>query len=523
MKRKTWKKHHKYIGILMLFFFSMFCISGILLNHRKCIEDFSVSRRFLPEKYQYKKWNNGLLRASIRYKSSVLIYGDNGIWETKDEGESFQDYNKGLPKSQDQRVIRKIIKNWQGELFAVGQWQLFHKKDSDEEWTPIPIPLDEDEKLCDIIEKGSDLYLLSRSHLFEASYPYTNFKIHPLPAPQNYEDKCSLFTLVWNLHSGQVWGLTGRLIVDVIGVVLLIICLTGFLFTLFRWIAKLKKRKSKRISKILNTNLQRHNFFGRKTLLLTLFITLTGWALRPPLLIPLAKISLPTPPLTTLKSDNPWKDKLRALRFDASLQEWIFSTSKGFFHTKDLHLAAESFSQEVPVSVMGINVWEKDPKNSERYIIASFSGIFYWSPRENKVWDYYTLEEVHHFSKNPFGQKPISGYSDDFCSSSHMDNPEICGLDVCRAMVVNYQLGSDELEQPKELSLLPMSLWHLALEVHTGRIYSFLGNMGALLFISIIGLFALWAIWSGKKVQIPLKRRSLFSKKKKKEESQEAS
>ena len=32
MKRKTWRKNHKWIGIIITFFLVMFCLSGIVLN-----------------------------------------------------------------------------------------------------------------------------------------------------------------------------------------------------------------------------------------------------------------------------------------------------------------------------------------------------------------------------------------------------------------------------------------------------------------------------------------------------------
>ena len=35
MKRKTWRKNHKWIGIIITFFLVMFCLSGIVLNHRQ--------------------------------------------------------------------------------------------------------------------------------------------------------------------------------------------------------------------------------------------------------------------------------------------------------------------------------------------------------------------------------------------------------------------------------------------------------------------------------------------------------
>ena len=47
---------------------------------------------------------------------------------------------------------------------------------------------------------------------------------------------------------------------------------------------------------------------------------------------------------------------------------------------------------------------------------------------------------------------------------------------------------------------LPMSLRNLSLEIHTGRIYTFLG-IGNVLYIFIIGLAILWCLWSGWKIR----------------------
>ena len=66
MKRITWKKHHKWFGIIFAFFMLMFCLSGIVLNHRELVADINVGRDYLPDDYKYKDWNLGLFRGSVR-------------------------------------------------------------------------------------------------------------------------------------------------------------------------------------------------------------------------------------------------------------------------------------------------------------------------------------------------------------------------------------------------------------------------------------------------------------------------
>ena len=44
MNKRKLIQHHKWFGLLISFFLLMFCISGILLNHRQLISDINVSR-----------------------------------------------------------------------------------------------------------------------------------------------------------------------------------------------------------------------------------------------------------------------------------------------------------------------------------------------------------------------------------------------------------------------------------------------------------------------------------------------
>jgi hypothetical protein len=55
MKRATWRKHHKWFGLLFAFFLLMFCLSGIVLNHRTWVSDINVSRKWLPASYRFNR------------------------------------------------------------------------------------------------------------------------------------------------------------------------------------------------------------------------------------------------------------------------------------------------------------------------------------------------------------------------------------------------------------------------------------------------------------------------------------
>ena len=42
MKKSTWKKHHKWFGLIFAFFIILFGASGIVLNHRQLFSDYQI-------------------------------------------------------------------------------------------------------------------------------------------------------------------------------------------------------------------------------------------------------------------------------------------------------------------------------------------------------------------------------------------------------------------------------------------------------------------------------------------------
>ena len=98
----------------MSFFMLMFCLSGILLNHRSLIKDVDVSRKYLPSRYEFKNWNGGLLRGTLALDDAILLYGNGGIWQTDSTASTFKDFNKGMPTGADCRQIRNVIRTDDG-------------------------------------------------------------------------------------------------------------------------------------------------------------------------------------------------------------------------------------------------------------------------------------------------------------------------------------------------------------------------------------------------------------------------
>lgn len=484
MTRKSWKKHHKWFGILFCLFLLLFCISGIVLNHRSAVSSLDISRKYLPSDFHYQNWNNGLLRGTVQLETSneadsILLYGNAGVFKANNSGEYFRDYNRGFEKGVDNRNIQGVVEVPNGTLFAASQFSLY--KAVAGRWEKVdkaPVT-----RLTDLIVSGDSLIVVGRSELYVSVPPYGSFTSLQLKAPEGYVQEVSLFRTIWLIHSGELFGIVGKILVDIIGIILIVISLTGVLYWLVpKYIKRLKhKKRSTDVSiKVLKGSLNWHDKLGKYTILLTLFVTITGWCLRPPLLLALVAMKVPPVPGSILSSNNPWHDKLRALRYDKQMKEWLLSSSEGFFSLQSLSDIPLKLENTPPVSVMGINVFRYESDTND-WLIGSFSGMYRWNRTSGAIFDYFTNEVPESMSSAPFGKRAISGYSDDFLTSP---------------LVVEYTKGTEVLPMPDSYCSLPISLWSIALEVHTGRIFTILGA-GTLVYTTFAGLIVLWILISG--------------------------
>ena len=479
MKRKTWIKHHKIFGLVLCFFLLMFCVSGIVLNHPKLFSSLDVSRKALPRNYEYRQWNGGLLRGTVAWHQKVLLYGYNGVWKTDSSGHKISDFNRGMPIGVDRRSIRRIVVMPQGTLFAASTYDLFRYRPH-RGWTVIPLPIDIDERLSDIANQRDTLLITGRSHIFYSLPPYRTFHRLTLPASPDNDGHVSLFRTVWWLHSGELFGLTGKLIVDGIALVLIFLSLTGIMY----WIVPRMTRH--RYAALMKWLFVWHNKVGRLTIVLTLFLCFTGWLLRPPAMLAIITGRVPAVPFSVMDSPNAWYDKLRSLRFDIQSGDWLLYSSDGFYRMATLTASPRKLTGTPPVSVMGLNVQQQQANGT--WLIGSFSGLYRWNRNTGQVNDWFGEDSSISQYGPPISNHPVSGFSNELCDG---------------ACVVDYRQGTPILPMPPTMKTLPMSLRNVCLEVHTGRIYTFFGRAG-ILYIFLIGLAIAWCLWTGWKLRRPL-------------------
>lgn len=513
---KIMKKLHKYIGLFLIPLFIWMGISGIILNHRKAFSTMDVSRKWLPEAYLYQNWNRGFFKGGLPLSpDSLLLYGNEGIW-LSDGKEKLWEYNDGLAKGADQQKIHRLVQAASGQVYAASSYTVYvlSGQNTHSLWHPVSLP-DHEGFITDMEVKGDTLVVLTRSVYMMAPVRKDDvgkspeFQVYQLPDSLGQERRRSLFRVIWDLHCGALWGITGRVVVDILAVLLSFISITGLLVW---WFPKQIRRK-KRLRKNTDLSICRfkwnfiwHDKVGYWLLIPLFMLIMTGAFLRPPLLILIAREKVSPPPLTVMNGDNSWHELLRSLRYDSEKQEWLLYTSEGFFSLKELgkgnsaDFIPNPLRNEPPVSVMGLNVWQQLDK--QKWLVGSFQGLYVWDRETGLSIDALTgLPPVP--SPIPVGKKQISGFL--------FFNPQ-------KTLVFDYNTGVEVIEPGQSFITMPehekyrsMSWWSIALEMHTGRMFTFLKDT-SILFPFFMGLLGLLVLYSGWKIS----RRSIFKSRNKK-------
>lgn len=487
------RKYHKWFSLVATLFILFFAVSGIILNHRKELSGVDVGRKWMPSVYEYRQWNLASVRGAIQTgNDSTLIYGNVGVWLTNNQYRNFTDWNQGFPEGVDNRKISSMALTADRQLFAGTFFGLFRRAKG--EWIKIQLPVP-DPRIVKVLAIGDSLWVMSRSQLFlsDGRSGYSQFREIRVPKGENDDGKVGLFRTLWVIHSGEIYGLTGKLIVDAVGIVFIVLCITGLLyFFLPKYLRRTNRIESKpRIKRWITGSLKWHNILGSWAIVILLLNTATGMFLRPPLLIPIASERVGKIPYTELDDPNLWFDRFRDLIWDSTLNRFLVVTSEGIFYTEDgFGSDLQYYSVQPPVSVMGINVFR--PVASGKYLVGSFSGLFEWEPGKGTITDAITgipYLETGNFGP-PFGSVSVAG---------------MIGMDTTTSVVFDYANGAFALTGKNPLPPMPdnilnaspMSLWSACLEIHTGRIFEPVLGIFYILIVPVIGLATLFILVSG--------------------------
>lgn len=446
----------------------------------------------MPSCYHIDNWNQGVIKGTLKIGNDIIAYGQTGVWKTDANLQHWSDFNNGIAEGIDNRKVSNVVRSSDGTLWCAALYDAYRYDNASARWQPLTLPGNE-ERISDITLRGDTVVVLTRSTIYEGTAPHYTFAERPLSTPPGYENKVTLFKTVWMLHSGELFGLGGRLIVDAMGIVIIVLCITGLAFFILTYTIKRRnvvRIDARRQAGWMKWQLRWHNRLGAWCIILTLLLAVTGMCLRPPLMVPLALTKVSPLPSSALACDNVFNDKLRAIRWDGEAHMWYLSTSDGFYSL------GENLCNSVPlpidgapsVSPMGINVFCRNPKSPDEWLIGSFSGLMRWKPEKGLVTDYFTGAPAVMGYGRPVASHTVTGFTADL-AITHGE-----------PVVFEYSSSPNATlpDMPEILRTQPMSLWNFALELHVGRCYEpFLGSAVSVLFVFISGLLLTLILISG--------------------------
>jgi len=506
---RRWRRWHKWGGLFFSCFLIPFLLSGLVLNHREALRGVDVPRAYLPPSYRLHNWNQGTVRGTLPLSADcILLYGENGLFLSDARGEHIRPFNEGLRAGAENRSFGDAVRLPGGEVFAVSPYEVYVLRPAASRWQIATPALGRDDRFVSAAVAGDTLVVLSRSAVYTATAPYARFTRSELAAPT--EGAPGRFTLrtIWRLHSGELFGEIGRFAVDALALCLLALCITGLILTFMpRLVRRWKIHRRRAANRFTLLSLRWHNRIGVGTLVFVFVLTLSGMFLRLPLLILVAGGTHRPVPHTVEDVPNAWWDELRMVRRDTARGEWLFYTAHGFYATPSLALPPHRLRHEPPTGFMGPNVLRQE--NRDEWTVGSFAGLYRWNRATGECYD--LMRCCRYVAPKRAGMPDftysVSGYSTD--------------LGV-RAVVFDYNRGAEfpvaiaykaptrdgstgasaAAPMPAQSSAVSpasdrMSLWRLALEVHTGRIYTFLPTLLVQLFIFLSGLFLLSVVISG--------------------------
>lgn len=416
-------------------------------------------------------------------EDSLIFYGGTGVWLSNSTFSDWKPLMEGLPKGADRRKIFDLVKSPNGDLFAGTRYGLFQYSKNRCYWTKLKL-FEEDEFVTNLEVVGNQIYVLTRDHLYTSriDIPNLEFSKINLIVPSGGKPSISVFRLFWIIHSGEVLGIPGRLLVDFGGLIMLFLSITGLIYFFFPKLIKRIKAK-KRLSRMKRTtrfSYQWHLKVGIYSSIILIVVSFTGMFLRPPFLLFVVNGGITQGSKPNTINEKFWHDKLRDIKFDNSRKIFLLATSEGIYYSDDnFSSSLKQFSTEPPISIMGINVFEV-LENGD-YLVGSFSGAYRWNPYSGLVADYFTGLPIPKSSglSSPFGSLAIAGYANVSDKDYFFDYDKgVFSAPDSRIM--------DMPQIVKQSS--PFPLWNLSQEVHTGRIYSPLISVFYILIVPLAGI-----------------------------------
>ena len=474
------KLFHKYLGLTLSLFLLWMGASGILINHPGALKKVELPRDVLPRGYEFDNWNRGSFQDGIildGHPGAVVVAGGQGLWLSRDHGQTFESFNRGLPP---EKAVFCLVQDTQG-LYAGTKTGVYGLELPPELWDasglkPVWKPMTglEDKGVTSLFFMENTLVAGTDSGLFQWAGE-GGFLPLDLPDLPGASASVSLAGLLLSIHDGSILGLPGKLVVDLTGLVLVFLSLSG----VYVWFlgGRLGAFKGKRrYLRLFRFCYSRHLKWGIWFSLVLIPITITGFLVRPPFLILLYKHVGPRIDISASPGENSWEGQIdKACFFSNSI---LVSTRRGFYQipldSEGKLGAVEGLNLPIRISGMGTTVLK--PLSHREFLVGSFAGMALLDGKLNKVWSLPPRTRVAGALSH--GEQ-IRGY-------------------------IDFHKGYTPLNHTPNFRMPPSlngggktSLWFLMFELHNGRIFSGLLGPHTWMIIPLGGMLCLLTLFTG--------------------------
>ncbi len=503
MKRlyKISKFLHKYISLLLLLFLVWMSISGILMNHPELISGLSIPYKCLPEHYRADNWARSTLN-SVQYSKFeyglAYVGGFEGVWKSTDAGYTFESMNEnGLPESRYYRRVKSLLNtDIEGnDLLVAGLYGGLYMYDTfSSKWNNIKLE-GKNPKIARILEYKDSIVVFSESDAFIAakSLPLKFERIGLIRF--NDDNKLTMVEFMFSLHTGELWGLPGKLLFDIAGIILLFLSVSGF----YLWAAPKKSVfRLKMLRKFNKVRWKLYNFFakyhfklGIYSAIILLIFGITGLFMRPPMIAAIFGSSIDKSVILGYDNSNPWNHRIRNAMYDGVRNKVIIDAKDGYW-VSDRGLRGNFVKQAppVPIFAMGATVMETDTYGN--HLIGSFAGLFKVDYK-GIILDVSTGKTPYNVTALRPGANLVTGY---FVTP---EGEEYIATHFAGLMRANDRAkNSNKFVMPEHiLNSAEMPFWTFLFELHNGRMFQGILGKYTILFIPVTSLLFILLIVTG--------------------------
>ena len=501
------RKVHRYLGIFIALVMLYVSISGILLNHPELLKNINAPIWLLPGHMRVKNWSRGAILAGIQLENGDYLTGGKiGILRFNSKGKLMGEENQGLPKYLYKKHVNVLYYFRLLDRYYAGTVSgLFYRSGSESTWTKDQ-QVHEDVKA--IFEVDGNLHVISASNAFR--FESGNFEQIPFTRQGETKVQIPLVSYFFDLHSGRVLGLPGRFLMDIGGLALLSLALTG----LYMWIIPRRLRTSlgKRVKKSL---LRYHHLHYRKIgallLIPALILPITGLFMQPPFIILLVGRAVAGRLHVNPPEPGGWNGAVeRAVLSEDGEKLLVIAGLKIYEGKSDFSESFKPLEAVVPVHPMGATYIGE--LNEKDFLIGSFSGLLRWEPVEGGYYDYFTDELVTRprvrIPKDSYQVNGIMEFDEHRVVIDYHNGIFELAEDRSSGNPSSELFGEPIFEMPEEYrKRSTFSLWHYLFEVHNGRIWR--GMIGGfyIFHTMVVAISAIVIMWTGLQIMLIHRKR----------------